>query len=162
MAKGDVFIKMTAEKAGLILGEANDATHGAEIDVLGWSWAMDFPNDLRSGGRTGRATMRGLVVTKGCDAASTALMNALYTNDKIKLAVLSVRKSGGGAVDYLTITMKNAYISSWEITHAEAQPPLPVERFELRFKEIEVQYATQGVSGAKGGSSTFTGQVSDV
>ena len=159
MAKGDVFLKMQADKAGAIVGEAKDATHGGEIDVLGWSWAMDYPTDLRSGGRTGRATMRGLSITKGCDSASTALMTVLWTNDRVKTAVLSVRKSGGGAIDYLVVTLKDAYIASWEIVHTETQPPLPMEKFELRFKEIEVRYAPQDGTGSKTGSSTFQAQV---
>jgi len=159
MAKGDVFLKLESERAGPIRGEAKDAKHGQEIDVLGWSWGMDFPTDLRSGGRTGRATMRGLVITKNCDAASTALMSVLHTNDKIKNAVLSVRKSGGSPIDYLVITLKDAYLTSWEIVHGETQPPLPVERFEMRFKQIDVRYAPQDDSGSKTGTSTFNAQV---
>ena len=161
MAKGDIFLKLISKRAGPVKGEAKDAVHGDEIDVIGWSWSMDFPTDLRTGGRTGRASLRGLKVTKACDAASTAIMSIANSNDEIKTAVLSVRKSGGSAIDYLTVTLKSASISSYEIDWHESPVPQMIERFEMRFQSIEVSYWPQSSAGQKAGASVFVGQVTD-
>lgn len=161
MAKGDIFLKLTSKRAGAIKGEAKDSTHNDEIDVLGWSWSMDFPTDLRTGGRTGRASLRALVVTKACDISSTAIMTVANTNEEISQAVLSVRKSGGGAIDYMTLTLKEASVSAYEIAWHDMPIPQMIERFEMRFKSIEVKYSPQSDSGQKGGATVFVGQVTE-
>lgn len=161
MAKGDIFLKLTTKRAGVVKGEAKDSKHGEEIDVLGWSWAMDFPHDLRSGGRTGRASMRALVVIKPFDISSTAIMAVANTNDEISSAVLSVRKSGGTAVDYLTVTLKKAWITAYEINWHDTPIPQMIERFEMRFKSIDVNYSPQSDAGQKSGATTFSAQVTE-
>jgi len=163
MAKGDLFLKLEGEKAGPIRGEAHDAVHGQEIDVTSWSWAMDYPDEMRSGGRTGRASLRALCVTKSADSSSTALMSAMYTNEKMKKAVLTVRKSSGAApIDYFVVTLKDAYITRFEIESRESPTPGLSERLELRFASIDVTYSAQDAKGQKQGGSSFTAQVSSV
>jgi len=161
MAKGDLFLKLEGERAGPIRGEAHDAVHGQEIDITSWSWSMDYPDELRSGGRTGRASLRSLCVTKSTDASSTALMSAMYTNEKLKKAVLTVRKAGGAApIDYFVVTLKDAYITRFDIESKESPAPGLVERLELRFAGIDITYAAQDAKGQKQGGSSFTAQVS--
>lgn len=160
MAKGDMFLKLEGERSGAIKGEARDAVHGEEIDISGWSWSMDYPEELRSGGRSGRASLRGLTMTKGCDRASTGLMAIMYSNEKLKRAVLSVRKSGGASpVDYLVIKLKDAYVVSFEIAWQEVPVPAPFERFEIRFGSIEIEYSAQDEKGQKTGGTSFIGDV---
>jgi type VI secretion system secreted protein Hcp len=161
MAKGDMFLKMASKRAGNVKGEAQDAAHGGEMDVLAWSWSMDFPTDLRSGGRTGRASMRALCITKPCDVATTALMSIANTNDEITSAELNVRKAGGPAIDYLTVKLKKAYITAYEIVWQDTPLPQMVERFEMRFQTIEVNYSPQSSAGQKAGATSFTGQVTE-
>ncbi len=161
MAKGDIFLKLTSKRAGKVKGEAQDAVHGGEIDVMGWSWAMDFPTDLRTGGRTGRSSMRALSVTKACDLSSTAIMSIANTHDEIKEAVFSVRKSGGSAVDYLTVTLTKGFISAYEINWHETPVPQMIERFEIRFQKIEVNYSAQSSAGQKTGNTSFVGEVTE-
>jgi len=161
MAKGDMFLKLDGEKAGPIKGEADDTVHGQEIEIASWSWSMDYPDELRSGGRSGRASMRALCVTKSADTSSTALMSAMYTNEKMKKAVLSVRKSSGTiGIDYFVITLKDAYITRFDIESCESPTPGIVERLEFRFASIDITYAAQTNKGQKAGGSSFTGQVS--
>ena len=163
MAKGDMFLSLDAAKAGPIKGEADDTVHAGQIEISGWSWGMQYPEELRSGGRTGRASLRALCVTKSTDRSSTALMSTMYTNDRIKKAVLSVRKSSGDkAIDYFVITLEDAYITRFEIESSDSPVPGLVERIELRFATIEVTYAAQSDKGQKMGGSTFRAEIAKV
>ena len=105
--------------------------------------------------------MRALSITKTCDLATTAIMSMANTNDEISSAVLSVRKSGGPAIDYLTVTLKKAYITAYEIAWHDMPLPQMVERFEMRFQTIEVNYSPQSSEGQKAGSTSFVGQVTE-
>ena len=163
MAKGDMFLSLDTAKAGLIKGEADDTVHGGEIEISGWSWGMQYPEELRSGGRTGRASLRALCVSKATDSASTGLMATMYTNDRIKKAVLSVRKSSGAkAIDYFVITLKDAFITRFEIEYSDAPVPGMVERIELRFAAIDVTYAPQSDKGQKAGSTSWNAEIANV
>lgn len=163
MAKGDIFLKLTSKRAGVVRGEANDAEHGGEIDVLAWSWAIDFPTELRTGGRTGRSSLRAVSITKTCDVASTAIMSIACTNDEVKQAVLSVRKSGGSgnAIDYLTVELRGGYITGYAIEWQESPVPQLIERLDIRFKEIEINYSPQSAVGLKVGATSFSAEVTE-
>ena len=161
MAKGDLFLKLEGVKSGVIKGEAHDSVHEKEIDIIGWSWMMDAPEEVRGGGRTGRASMRPIRFTKMADSATTALMSAMYNNEKMKKAVLTVRKtSGAAAIDYLVITLKDAFVTRFEIEFQDAPAPGLIERFDLRFAEIDVTYSSQDSRGHKQGAMSFNAQVS--
>ncbi len=76
---------------------------------------------LDSGSASGRATIRELHVIKRVDKASTALMGAVRTNEVIKEAVLTLRKSGKGALEFLKITIEQGRLMSIEIDAGDAQ-----------------------------------------
>jgi len=85
---GDMFLKVKGAKHGPITGEAQDAKHGDEIEVLGWSWGMESKSSVADYGPSGKATIRKLKIVKHVDKASTQLMAALRSNEVIKEAVL--------------------------------------------------------------------------
>ena len=90
----DIFMNMKGEKSGVIKGEARDAKHKEEIDVLSFKWGMMAPTDLGSGLRTGRTQVQNFTFEKPIDKSTPILANALLNNEMITKAVFTCRKAG--------------------------------------------------------------------
>ena len=152
---GDMFLFVKGAKSGVIKGEAQDATHQDEINVISWSWGMQGLRDL-SGVTKGRARVQELKIVKLVDSASTALMAALRFNESIKEARLTLRKSGKGQLEFLKIVIENARVVELEIDGGT--PPgsaQVVEQVAFAFNKITVEYIPQGKDGQGGGSMQF-------
>jgi type VI secretion system secreted protein Hcp len=156
MAIGDMFLKVETARMGVVKGEAGDAKHKGEIDVLSWSWAMSSRAAMAAAGPSGRATLEELKVIKKIDSASTALMSGLRNNDLIRKATLTVRKAGSDPLEYLKITLQDARITgiALDIENTEV-----VERVQFSFERITVDYVPQGQEGGGRGGMSFEADV---
>jgi type VI secretion system secreted protein Hcp len=97
-----------------------------------------------------------LIVTKRADKASTAIMSSLRSNEVIKKATLTVRKSGESPLEYLKIVLEDGRIVSHATTGGSADGrPEVKETLGLAFKKISVQYTPQGDDGLPLGSTSF-------
>ncbi|WP_374593307.1 Hcp family type VI secretion system effector [Aquabacterium sp.] len=158
MALGDMFLKIDGTRSGPVKGESNDAAHGGEIDVLSWSWGMRAGSAMSGGGNAAKTSLDALMVTKRVDAASTALMSVMRSNELLKKAVLTVRKSGNNPIEYLVITLENARITSYDVATNPETPYLLDEKISFSFEKISVDYYPQDDKGARKGGSNFTAQ----
>ena len=95
-----------------------------------------------------------LRISKMVDRASTALMSEMRDGGVIKRAVLTVRKAGGGHIDYFTLTIQGGRITSHEVG-ASGGSEL-VEQLSIAFEKIEVEYFEQDEKGARKGGTSFT------
>lgn len=155
MAQGDMFLKIDGARQGAIKGEAQDAAHKDEIDVLAWSWGME--GNYLHGQATGKTAVRELKVGKRVDRSSTALMAALRGNEVLKEAVLTVRKAGGtNPVEYFRISMTKARIAAINVqSSAPGEFAELTEELSIAFSKLVVEYKPQGADGAYGGSTSF-------
>jgi type VI secretion system secreted protein Hcp len=155
MAQGDMFLKIEGGRQGPIKGEAQDAGHKDEIDVLAWRWGM--AGSFIDGQASSKVTVRELKVSKKIDSATTALMAALRNNEVIKKAVLTVRKSGGAnPVEYFTVTMEKARIVALEHQSGDGIDPSALfEEVGIAFSKMTVSYRPQGPDGAIRGGMEF-------
>ena len=101
----DVLLKVNG-----INGESVISGHEGEIDILSWTWQISNPNDALStyGGGAYPPVINPLILTKYTDKASPQFAIILLNNSSIDEAVLTVRKAGKEALDYLKIKM-------WEV-----------------------------------------------
>jgi type VI secretion system secreted protein Hcp len=106
---------------------------------------------------TARRSYKHLVITKGIDSSSTALMSALVTNDEVKEAKLTMRKAGGDALDYFTMTLNGARVVALDIT--VAADGRPVETVAFAFTKIDVEYKKQQGAGQSTGAYSFIDEV---
>lgn len=88
--------------------------------------------------------------SKAVDKASPKLMLACASGQPIKDAVLSCRKAGGSQ-DFLTISLTEVTVSSYEIADGAAADP--TDQFVLRFGKIKFDYVQQKADGTKGAST---------
>jgi type VI secretion system secreted protein Hcp len=157
-----MFLSIKGAKHGLISGESQDGQHKGEIEVLSWSWGIEGKPALGGGGASGKATVRELKIVKHVDKSSTALMGAVRTNEVVKEAVLTLRKSGKGALEFLKIKIEQGRVTSIEIEAGDpAGGATLVERITLSFNKIAVEYTPQGGDGLPQGGTTFEDQWGD-
>jgi type VI secretion system secreted protein Hcp len=158
----DIFLMVKGAKHGVIKGESQDTDHKGEIDVLSWSWGMQGRPSLGGGAASGKATINDLKIVKRLDSASTALMQALRTNEPIQKAVLTQRKAGKGQLEYLKVTIEQGRVTALTVDAGEtAAGPQVLERVSLTFNKIEVEYVPQGKDGLPQGGMTFMDQWSE-
>jgi type VI secretion system secreted protein Hcp len=159
---GDMFLMVKGAKGGVIKGEALDATHKGEIDVLSWSWGMHSRPALGGGGASGKAAVHELKIVKRVDSASTALMSALRTNEMVVKAVLTLRKAGKSQLEYLKITIEQGRVTSLTVEAGDRQGSADLfENVSFSFNKINVEYVPQGKDGQALGSMTYSDQWSE-
>lgn len=145
----DAFLKLDGIK-----GEAQDAKHKDEIDVLSWSWGGTQSGSAHVGGGagTGKVSVQDLHITKFMDKATTGLWTHLCNGKHIKDGLLTVRKAGEHPLEYLKITLKEVYVSSLSTGGAHGGDAL-TENLSLNFKEFKIVYTPQNKDGSGGASS---------
>ncbi len=144
----DIFIKI-----GDVKGEAKDAVHKGEIDVLAWSWGMNQPGSGHVGGGlgTGKVNVQDLSLTKYIDLSSPDLMLACCNGKHYPEAKLTVRKAGENPLEYLVIKLTDVMITSVSTGGSGSNDRL-TENVSLNFAKVNVDYVEQLAGGGKGGT----------
>lgn len=134
-----------------IEGESTDDQHKGAINVLSFSWGEQAAAGTGHGG--GRVSMQDLRFTETTNKASPKLLLACASDQRIKTAVLSCRKPGQKD-DFLTITLSEVLITSFEISGSQSSDPGPTEEISLNFTKIEWEYRPQAPGGKLGSPVT--------
>ena len=142
----DMFLKL-----GDVKGEAQDAKHKDEIDVLAWSWGLSQSGSthLGPGGGAGKVSVQDISVTKYVDAASPNLVKFCCTGKHFDNAVLTVRKAGDKPLEYIKLTMKEVLISSISTGGSGGEDRL-TENLTLNFASFKLEYTPQKADGSPG------------
>lgn len=160
MAQADMFLRLKGKATGSIKGESNVAEHPEEIEISQWGWGMTGSSALAGGGASAKSALSEISFCKRTDRSTTQLMSVMRNNEVVEEAELSVRKAGTNPpVDYLKVKVKNGRINSFTIGNAAPGSPEMIERFSIVFAEIEVTYAAQSETGAKGADMLFSAEV---
>lgn len=145
MAIADMFLKVEG-----VTGEASDADHKGQIDVMSWSWAMDAPVTMTTGAAAGMVSVGELHIVKHVDQSSPTLMRFLRNRKPVSSAQLIVRKAGTTPLEYFTIDLQNVRING---LRAESHDSELIEHVRLGFQKMRVSYTPQGTTGARGGGA---------
>lgn len=124
-----------------IKGESKRSDHEDEIVVSSFSWGVARNAFRNSGGQreSGLAQVQSLSITKDLDAASPYLALACMTAKNLGEVVLALRKDAGDAhSDYLTVTMRNALVESYQTSGSDAGNP--VDSLTISFDWISFKY----------------------
>ena len=135
-----------------VTGEAGDADHKSEIEVVSWSWGMQASVSAASGEAYGKSTISELEIVKRVDQASPTLMMYLRNNKLVGQAKLTVRKAGKTPVEYFTIDLKKVRVTSIKL---ESSGLDLVERLRLGFAVVTVTYTPQDSKGGPGAANVF-------
>ena len=144
----DIFLKLTG-----ISGEAQDASHKNEIEVIRWAWQISQESNMHSGsgGGAGKAKVSDLTFDHYLDRSSPNLLKYCLTGKHIDAATLVVRKAGGNPLEYLTITMGDVIVTGVMpvLTSTMRQPR---ETISLAFARVRQEYVIQKQQGGPGGT----------
>lgn len=132
----DMFIKI-----GDVKGESKDPEHTEEIDVLAWSWAISQAGNgvTETGGGADRVHMQDLSVTKHLDKSSPVLLEMCCKATRIPTATLVVRTAGAKRIEFLTITLVDALVSSVS-TGGRGGDERLTENVTLGFRKVAFSY----------------------
>lgn len=147
MAAFDYFLKIDG-----IAGESADSKHKGEIDVQSWSWGETQAGPSGGGGGgAGKVQMQDLHVTANMSKASPQLMLACASGQHIKSAMLTGRRGGKAALEFLTFSLSDVLVSSYQTGGTEAEPP--VDAVSLKFAKIQIEYKHVQQDGKLGASA---------
>lgn len=140
----DMFLKLEG-----IEGEAQDAKHGKEIDVLAWSWgtSQSGTTHMGKGGGGGKTNIQDLSLTKYVDSATHNLLQRTFDGKHISEGTLVVRKAGGTPLDYLIIKMTDIMVTSVSTGGSGGEDRL-TENVTLNFSKVEIDYVPQKEDGS--------------
>lgn len=138
----DMFLKIEGIK-----GESKDSKHKDEIEILSWSWGMNQIGSFHrgGGGGAGKVEMQDLVLSKYVDKSTPELMLHCCNGKHISEAVLTVRKAGETALEYLKITFNDLLVS--HISQAGTEGDLVNESCTLNFTKFKSEYQEQKLDG---------------
>ena len=149
---GEIFLEVNG-----IDGESKVAGYEGKIDVDSWSWGEINPATPTSGGGGGASTVtvNPLQIGKGLDKSSPVFMKycaQLKMIDEMKLKVL--KAGGDSALVYLTITLKNAYVQSYNTGGFDGGGGLK-EDISFAYEDVNVEYDEQASGGSGTGIVSF-------
>jgi type VI secretion system secreted protein Hcp len=140
----DYFLKIDG-----IAGESQDPRHPGEIEVESFSWGethVAHAGGATGAGGAGRPTIQDFHVMKQIDKASPLLMLAAASGQHFLSAVLTAQRPGKEPLEYLTFTLGDLMVSSYQI-EAPAGQPRPVDEVSFSFGRIEMTYRPQRPDG---------------
>jgi type VI secretion system secreted protein Hcp len=112
------------------------------LPILGYSLINGGGNAQGGGGGAGKVAVHDISISKKFDQASPTLLKACLTGKHFSKGIIVVRKAGGNQMEFLTITMKDMLITSYQ-TGGSGHNVTPTETLSLNFTKIEFKYTTQ-------------------
>lgn len=141
-------------KLGTLKGESVVKGFEDQMQILSWGWGMSQTGTTHSasGGGAGKVDVQDLQITKYVDAATPTVVLACCKGTHYDTAVLTMRKAGGTALEYLTLTMTDVLVSSYSCSGADGNDLL-TETVALNFGKFKFSYQPQDNKGAKKGGA---------
>jgi type VI secretion system secreted protein Hcp len=150
MASVDYFLKIDGIK-----GESTDKVHKDSIEIESYSFGgtQSASFSSGSGGGAGKVALQDIHFTKKLDKASANLFLNMCNGAHIKEATLTCRKAGGEQQDYLTVTLSDVLVSSYQ-DGGSSGALIPMDQFSLAFSKIKIEYKEQKADGSLGAAAT--------
>jgi type VI secretion system secreted protein Hcp len=145
-------------------GEAQDKDHKAWSDLISFSQGISKP-----GAGTGATRRRGDVIlddiqlSKELDKSSPKLAEAVCKGKVFpKVEVhLTASYTDAGRVTYYAYELKNAQITSYNVSGSGQSEDVPEEHFGLNFEEIKVTYTEADSAGKSKGNIEYSWKVEE-
>ena len=150
MAQVDYFLKIDG-----VPGESADKAHKGEIELVSWSWGESNSGTHAGGGGggAGRVVMQDFSFQMAINKASPKLFLSCANGKHIKEALLTCRKAGEKALEYLKVKFTDLLISSFQTGGSQGNI-VPIDSISFNFAKIEITYTPQDNKGAAGSAVT--------
>ncbi len=145
MEAQDYYLKLDG-----IEGESIDPTMAGNIRIDSWSMSVTNAIGTKSGQEMGKSAWKTLDFTAEVERSCALLHRSCVLGERIKKAVLTIRKSGQKQQPYLVITLSDALVEHFELGKV-SEKGIPMMYFTLSFSKIETEQAEQMQTGQLGG-----------
>ncbi len=135
-----------------IEGESKRSEHENEIVISSFSWGVSRSAFRNSGGQreSGLPEVQSISVSKDYDASSPYLALACIKGKNLGEVVMTLRKDAGDDfIDYLTITLTNTLVESYQTGGGGGGNP--VDSLSFSFDSIKMKYLQDADDLTKGG-----------
>jgi type VI secretion system secreted protein Hcp len=149
MAAVDYFLKLEG-----VPGESQDKTHKDEIQMESWSWSESNSGTGGFGGGSGAGKVQpgDFHFVMKVSKASPLLFQHCASGKHIPTAIVTARKAGGDAQDFLKWEFEEVFISSYSTGGSESSDVVPTDQVSFNFAKLKMTYKEQDKTGAlKGG-----------
>jgi type VI secretion system secreted protein Hcp len=137
-----------------VKGESTHAKHAGEIAVFNWSAGESNPSNPSGGGMAvGKGTPQDMHFTMKYCSASPVISKHCAAGTHIKEACFSMSVAGGNQEDFLTIKLKEVFITSHQISASTGGEV--TDSVSMSYSDIEYAYKPQKADGSLGGQVLF-------
>lgn len=136
-----------------VTGESTDDKFGGHIDIDSFSWACANEGSGGRGGGSGsgKANFSDFQFSKWCDSSSHDLVKSCASGKHFTKAVLHCRKAGETPHEFLTVTLEDVFVSSFNSSGASGAGSIPLESVTLNYVKIKYEYKPQNKQGSGSG-----------
>jgi type VI secretion system secreted protein Hcp len=130
-------------------GESQDDKYKDKIEIMSWSLGVSNAGSggVGAGSGVSKANFNDMSIQKYVDKSSPNFFISCANGSHIDKAIVHVRKAGEKPQEYLTITMEEVFVSSYNHGGSDGSG-LPVENITLNFSKIEFKYSPQKPDGS--------------
>lgn len=152
MSWSQIFLDLTMERGGPVLGEAELVGYEKQIVLLDIEWGMTVKRDTHTGTGAGRDTKRSIelgeiTLTKRFDVSSTRLYSSMSNRERIKTGRISVPQgfavqgaANQGKRDAFAIEFSDAFIENVGLDMVEDGKAMVLqEKITVRAAKIKVE-----------------------
>jgi type VI secretion system secreted protein Hcp len=145
MAQVDYFLDIDQ-----VPGESTAKSHVNEIEVESWSWGATQLGNTGGGGGggAGKVSIQDFNFVARTSKASPILFLRCASGQHISKAVLTGRKAGKDQTEFLTLTMSDLLVSSYQSGGSAAAETVPLDQVSLNFSKIKFEYKMQRADGS--------------
>lgn len=132
-----------------IEGEAQDKAKKGWIDIFSWSFGASQSGSgghVGGGSGAGKVNMHDITVSKRTDKASADLFLKCANGKHYDEGTIVARKAGEQPLDFLKITLKQVFVSSYNLGGSHGDDT-PMESITLNFTKIQMEYQIQDAKG---------------
>jgi len=129
-----------------IQGEAQDANHKDEVQIMSWSWGGSQVTSVAGtgGSGAGKVSLSDLSVMTYFDKATPKFFKSLAKGDHIKTGTLTAIKAGAEGKPYLKVDLQELFVTSLQVSASSEIPTISVS---FSYNEIKIDYSTQNEQG---------------
>ncbi|MEM6330890.1 MAG: type VI secretion system tube protein Hcp [Planctomycetota bacterium] len=151
-------------KIGDIVGECKDKGHEDWIELLSVSQGVSRPMKAGASSSTrnrASADLGDVVMVKELDASTPKLIQAICDGTTFPEVTIDLCTSAGGGerIPYMKWVLKEARVTSYDVSGASSDGAVPTETLALNYEEVNWTYDKLDSSGTSQGKVEATWRV---
>jgi type VI secretion system secreted protein Hcp len=141
-------------------GDSTDGKHSNWIEITSLQWSVSHTEhggsvSGQSSGAAGRADIQDITITKVLDKSSPNFLKYCVAGTHISDGKIEFCAATGQKQVYLTYTLKNVYVTSFQTTSSAAgDQNKPTETISFSFSQYKVEHTAWKSDGSKGGTTS--------